>query len=510
MGGSFLLQRCGLRRPLPAALVYTCKLSVDNRCQASSGRYGACVRSGVYGRQSQGKKKSINEQVALGIEVSDERGWDLDPEHIYRDSTSASRFATKPRDDWPRVREAVTEKVIDVLILWESSRGDREPETWLSFLSDCRKSNVKIYVIENEKLYDMSVIGDWESLASEGIKNAVESEKISRRVKRGQMMSAKSGRPAHGPTPLGYRRVYDPTTGELVGQEPDPDTAPVVRDMFARLAQGESMMQLHRELGMKRDTMRQLVLNPVYIGMRRHNDDLYPGSWEPLVDSQTFYAVTRLLTDQTRQTRRPGKQKWLLSYLATCEVCGSPVSCAALPTGTNRYRCTSNKGCVTIVQVETDQWVERIMVAYLSQPEVYIGLAQAGDDADRRAVELRNEAATLRGQLDTWRRSAAAGNTTPESLAMIEAELTGRIRTAEMKAAALATPAALRGFVGPGVDVEGRWRSAPLAAKRAVIRQVVRISIDKSPTRGGRSFQPERILVRRAAAAAGAEPGRPE
>lgn len=454
------------------------------------------MRAGVYGRQSRGKKKSITEQINLGTTIARERSWLLDSAHVYQDKSSASRFARAVRDDWPRVREAVRSGEIDVLILWESSRGDREPETWLNFLSDCRKSNVKIYIIESERLYDMTITGDWEGLASEGIKNAVESEKISKRVKRGHTGSAQAGRPSHGRPPYGYRRVYNSSTGELIGQEPDPATAPIVRTIFAKLALGYAISDLSRQTGVHRVKIRNIALNPAYVGLRVYNGQTFPGDWPPLVEPEVFYTVQRILTAPERVTTRPGGLRWLLSGLLRCGVCTGPMGV----TGGRYYRCRN--GCTRIVREETDKWITRTIKAYLSQPAVYKRLAQASEDAAREVTEARNEAATLRGELNMWRKSAAKRLTSPESLAVIEADLTQQIRAAERRAEEAEVPAVLRGYVGPGVDVAARWEAAPLTARRAIIQQIMEISVIQAPPNVGR-FDSDRLVIRRRGAAAG-------
>lgn len=453
--------------------------------------------SAVYGRQSMGKRKSIEDQIRLGVGVARERSWTLVPEHMYQDKVSASRFARLERDDWPRVREAVRNGQFDVLILWESSRGDREPETWLNFLSDCRRANVKIFIIENERLYDMAVIGDWEALATEGLRNAVESEKISKRVRRGHAGSAQDGRPSHGRAPYGYRRTYDPTSGTLLGQEPDPDTAPIVQRVFDMLSMGFPVNEVARRTGLYPVKVRNIGLNPAYMALRVYNGQTFPGNWPPLVQPELYYAVHRILTDPTRRTTSGGGQRWLLSGLATCGVCDTPLTA----TKGRWYRCAL-RGCVRVVIAGMDDWITKAIIAYLSQPAIYKGLAQMSDQANREVTEARNQVATLRAELDQWRQSAVQGVTSPESLAAIEAGLAQRIRAAEKRAQDAEVPAVLRDFTGPDVDVAARWEAAPLTARRAVIRQVMVIKVNRSSSLGryGGRFDPDRIEIRRAGA----------
>ena len=64
-----------------------------------------------------------------------EQGWTLDEAHaIEDDGRSASRFASLERERWPDVLRAIDRGEVDVLLLWESSRGDRQPASWAELL----------------------------------------------------------------------------------------------------------------------------------------------------------------------------------------------------------------------------------------------------------------------------------------------------------------------------------------------------------------------------------------
>ena len=72
------------------------------------------------------------------------------------------------------------------------------------------------------------------------------------RTLRATAADAASGRP-HGLAPYGYRRTYDPLTGKTAGQEPDPATAPVVAEIITRVAGGEPIEAVTRDLNARAD-----------------------------------------------------------------------------------------------------------------------------------------------------------------------------------------------------------------------------------------------------------------
>jgi DNA invertase Pin-like site-specific DNA recombinase len=443
-------------------------------------------RAAVYGRQSRGKEKSIAEQVDLCTSDAREQGWAVVA--IYRDGTSASRYRRRDREEWARVVAAIQAREFDVLVLWSSSRGDRDLTSWSGLLDACRSQAVLIRITDDERTYDVRRGGDWQALATQGVGNAVDSDKISTNVKRGLNASAKAGRPPMGPCPYGYRRTYDPATGELAGQEPDPATAPIVRDMFAAAARSVPLSEIARDLNGRgiappgvtshrtgsrqwyRMRVRNILLNPAYIGLRKHNGDTHPAGWEPLVTPETFYAVARILNEPTRLAKaRPGRQVHLLTYLAECSR-GHPLTARA-----TYYVC--RVGCVNVRRDQLDELVEAAIVEALADPKVYRRLRQAGELSDKEAQAARNEVATLTARLKQWRKSGAAGETSPASLAEIETDLTAQIDAARRRADAAALPPALRPFVEPGADVEARWNAATLQAKRDVIRALCTVTV---------------------------------
>lgn len=134
----------------------------------------------------------------------------------------------------------------------------------------------------------------------------------------------------NGSAPYGYTRVRH-------GLEVDPERAAVMADLFARHASGESMLSLVRDLnargvrapkgGLWRPlTLRKMLSNPAYIGLRRYRDTLVRAVWEPIVSVEVWQASQArrysgpnpMGVNQTKRAR----ETYLLSGLITCELCG--------------------------------------------------------------------------------------------------------------------------------------------------------------------------------------------
>ena len=184
----------------------------------------------LYGRQSMGNDRSIAEQLDSGRSRAGAEGWDILGE--YSDRISASRYATKARDDWPKLLADLKRPDVRVLWLWETSRGDRRLSSWAAMLETCRDQAVRIYVETHSRLYDMSNARDWRTLAEDGVDNAYESDKTSSRTKRSADSRAAAGRP-HSGGGYGYRNAHDERTGKFTGRVIEPAEAANVRELFS-------------------------------------------------------------------------------------------------------------------------------------------------------------------------------------------------------------------------------------------------------------------------------------
>ena len=474
----------------------------------------------VYGRQSQHNDKSIEQQLTIGRSRADSEGWDL--RHAYSDGVSASRHATKTRDDWPRLLADVDNGHVRVVWLWESSRGDRRPSTWLAFLDSCRDRGVKIYVETDHRCYDMDVPRDWRNLAEDGIDNAYESEKTRMRVMRGLQAVAAEGRP-HGSVPFGYKRIYDQRTGEFVAQEPHEPEAAVIRELYDRLRKGHTLRAIAADFeshGVRTRTgkvfsqqhLRVLALRATYAGRRVHRpgvrgdrvngDDAVTAVWPALVDDETYWAVYGKLTDPARTTTRGGAAKHVFSSIARCDPCGGPLVVSYQFRDTGSYQCR-HRSCVRVDKVELDDLAEAAILAHLTHDDIYEAWSHRGDDADL---------SRLRGELEQARAELAdTENATPANL--YEAKLFARLAETQAKRVAelenrerdLTLPSALRHLIEPGADVAARWKAAPVSAKREVARLLLspgpgllgELRVIRDPRRGpGRTPAAERVRWR--------------
>jgi site-specific DNA recombinase len=449
----------------------------------------------VYGRSSSANEKSIADQQAENRAAADDQGWtvveDLD------DPTSASRYATRIRANWERLLELIP--AIDVVVLWEPSRGDRTLLSWVAFLDRCREYGMRIHATSHRRTYDPRVPRDYRSLAEDGVDSAYETDRLSERVRRGKRAAYAAGRPSNRLT-YGYRRVYDSTTvpPRYLRQEPDPRQAKVVRRIFRELAAGHSLHMVTRRLNdggvptaggariWRAGVVRDMAKNPIYRPHPDHprrgrlvrNGQTYVGTWPPLVTEQVWQAVQGTLgaaSEAARKRRKdsaPGRIKYLLStsYRLLTSPCGVDlIGFPDRPGRRSHYACRAD-GCASVGMAEADEYVTRLVCARLARKDAR-GLWVASDTAAKQAAE---ELARLRGELEEARQSfATPGGISAAALAMKEQAMAEPIADAERRARPAGMPLAVLELIDAARFGKERVRPAfdrlPILARREVI-----------------------------------------
>jgi site-specific DNA recombinase len=441
----------------------------------------------------------------------------------YRDNGSASRYATKARDDFDQlVADLKADRFgADLLHMWESSRGSRRVGEWVTLIELCEERGVRIPVTTHARIYDPANPRDRRSLLEDAVDSEYESAKLSTRAKRATAANAADGKP-HGRIPFGYRRRYDPATRRLVAQEPEPSEAPVVVELFERLAAGHSLRGIAADFEARgirsrsgivfsSQALRSLAIRPLYAGQRSHapgkmtqqerlrRSTLTDAQWPALVERSTFLAVQRRLSDPARKTTRGGGAKHLLSMIARCDVCGGPLA-ATYRRGTREYGCR-DRGHVRIDADGLDAAAAEEIVRYLSRPDQVAELV-ADDGDDEALAAVRDQQAAIEAERDDLADQLGRGEISAQLAARAERTIMARLADVQRQADELATPSALRGLIDPAGDVRVEWQEAPIAAKREVVRLLAvpgkrgQLRVRPSPSPGHRVPVDERIVWR--------------
>ncbi len=460
----------------------------------------SALRAGPYGRQSQGKATSVEDQDRANEAACRERGW-----HIvwrYSDLVSASRFGTKARGGWDQLVADVVAEKLDVVVLWDTSRGDRTVETWAAFLSRCRERGVLIHATSHQRTYDPRVPRDWRVLMDDGVEAAFESEKKSVDVRRGVAGAALAGKP-HGRPGYGYDRHYDPGDRSKFQDVPNAASA-VAREIITRLAKRDPVNLVYRDLNDRgipapgggqwsRKGLKQVAQSVRYIGKRSHRVtgsdrvELYDGTWPAIVDEDVFWRCQAVLGEEDRKRSAPGRMRFLLSYWATCSVCQAPLNVNAYrPQRRPRYKC-GDKGCVGIGMWELDEWVTRLILGRLAKPDARELFTSGGDELKGAEAEVTR----LVRQLDEARASYAktTGGISAEALAAKEAAVLPELEKARQRVREARRADAVLDLLGDDDEFteeigRPRWDAMSVAARRVVVKSLFKwISVDATDVR---------------------------
>jgi site-specific DNA recombinase len=270
--------------------------------------------------------------------------------------------------------------LVDLSELFETFDNDDIGLIFLDLEIDTRTATGKL--VRNI----MATLAEWEA------------DRLSESWKQVHQQMASEGRSfGGGATPYGYQSVSaeDVRNGhsQPQGYYPDPESAPIVQEIFERYLRGDN---LHAIAGDLRDRevptrsggrwhhtqVRQVLDNPAYIGVLRrweYKNEKVDGktarkrtgnytdteaAWEPLIDDETWRRVQVLRAVDIERTKKfsgaKGRGAHLLSGMIFCRACGR-----GAPHQGPYYNCPT-KGCPG-GSVPADRADREVTAAFLSR-----------------------------------------------------------------------------------------------------------------------------------------------
>src|SRR6218665_55066 len=492
--------------------------------------------------------KSPDQQHNENLLAFKREGFTLHPAQPYRDvDRSASRYThTTPQAFEQLVRDLENDVFgAGFLALWESSRGSRKVSEWSRLIELCEERSVRIWVTTHGRLYDPSNARDRRSLHEDAVDAEYESDKTSERIRRNVRDAAKRGRP-HGKNIYGYRRIYDSTTRELIKIEEHPEQAPVVREAAQRILDGDSLYAIakdfnlrdiaprrptrkdHRSnLGWTPPAVKQMLTTPAYAGKRQHKDQIIGDAiWPAIIEQETWYRLQEILRPDNRRRTNNWPVTHLLSGIAFCAVCRSPLrvgkqNAGSRPTRSSEgetdndpparrpryyaYVCRGAAGRpdpdgkygfhVAMKEEHLDKIVKELLFARISRRDFLVSLGAKDEKTDIRRKALLVEVKQLQEYLDEVREQAAR-SLRIDLLIDQEARIMPRIEIAQAELERLAEidPIVLR--LTKNLDrIDEAWRELEIIEKGRVISTIMMPTVSRvDPTlRGVRGKNYERV-----------------
>ena len=185
-------------------------------------------------------------------------------------------------------------------------------------------------------------------------------ENLAQEVIRGMREAASRGFFLASKPPFGYKRIkVSDGIRERPTLEPDPATAPVVREVFESSLRGNGLKEICKELNNRGITIKgrrwhkaglhYVLTNEAYTGTsvwgrttksEKGADPIrVEGAWPALVTREQFDGVQQALKERAPEVQRPARvgSKFLLSGLLRCGFCGKPYSGQGAKSGQYGY-----------------------------------------------------------------------------------------------------------------------------------------------------------------------------
>lgn len=372
---------------------------------------------------------------------------------------------------------------------WHADRLVRSSEDTEALIRVCAAGG-HLVVTPQGGTYDLSTASGRKRLRTDAVDASYEVDHLIERVVAAKAEAAADGRDLGGPRPYGWKRT----------EEVDEDGAKV-RRLVLELAEAEaiatgiravldgvSLRELARRwnaaglrttggLMWKPQEVGRVLMRPRNAGLaERHGKVTGIGQWPAVVTEAEWRALRAVLADPARRTSPGNQRKHLLSGIALCGVCGGGLTVSRDSHGTPAYRCRRGGGRVHVArdQVALDAWVTEVALARLSRDDVVL----PARTPDTRL--LRAELAAVRGELDELAAAAGRREITVRQMATTSAALQEQATALEIRLADAARTSVLSTF-GGGQDPAGVWAALSLDQKRAVIAEIMTVTVQPAP-----------------------------
>ena len=215
------------------------------------------------------------------------------------------------------------------------------------------------------------------------------------------LSQARAGQYLTGRPPFGYT-VDKPAKDNIL--LPDPAKAPIVKEIFRRYAQGDTITDLRRLFKMPKNTLIKILRAPVYTGKISFAGQVFQGRHEPIIGQPAWDAVqARLPHTKSAPRINACNYEYMLSGMVKCS-CGKAMSTNTLTKGNGKaypyYRCQDSAVCPARGYIKAEELEAAVTDVILKTWKDKSVLDMATQDVNastrERLAELRKELAANR------------------------------------------------------------------------------------------------------------------
>jgi site-specific DNA recombinase len=415
-------------------------------------------------------------------------GW---PIVAVRSDNDISASTGKPRPDYDALLEDLEAGRGNAVLAWHTDRVHRTPVELEHYIDVCEPRNIPTVTVKAGAL-DLTTPSGRMVARLLGATARYEIEHKVERQQRARLQAAGEGRWSGGRRPYGYQA--DGVT--VIEAE-----AAIIRWASEQVLAGRSLRSIAKELNARaenlaedqlktsglrtstggpwrQDTVRDVLLRGRNAGLMVHNGKVVgPAGWQRLVDEDTWRAVVAVLTDPARRTNPGAPPRWLLSGLARCGVCGSPVRSSRGRQTVPTYVCATGKHVIRNA-VEADKFIVDVIAERLSRPDA-ADLLVRDSRVDLPALHARKVA--LRSRLDGLAEAYADGAIDAPQLRSGSDRLHAQLAEVDTAIGEASRGSALKG-VADAPDPVAAWRAlTDLDRRRAIVDELMTVEILPAP-----------------------------
>src|SRR5665647_1062329 len=372
-------------------------------------------RAVIYARQSldrSGEGAAVDRQVTDCRDLAARRGWSVVDVLIDNDVSASNG---KARPGYTRLLDMMRAGAVDNIVVWHVDRLTRRLIDLEEIIGICEATHVRLATVTG----DLDLSTDTGRMLARILASVArgEVERKGARQRRANRQRAENGKGRWTRRPFGYDREGDRV---FIVEAEAVALKAAARDVLAGRSLG-SIAQAWNAAGIKTTTgstwttspLRRVLLNPRIAGRSIYNGtDLGAGEWAPILDPETHGKVEARLLEPGRRTAFNTSARHLLSGIAECGVCGSPMYGSPMKVGERRwmvYRCPAYH--VTRRMDRVDEVVTGTVLARLALPDA-LALLTPDEDVDA----LRGQATALRDRRDTLAALLADGLLSPAAV----------------------------------------------------------------------------------------------
>lgn len=312
--------------------------------------------------------------------------------------TYIDRALSAKTDNRPEFQKMVRDSAkrqFDVVLVWKLDRFSRSREDSPTYRAILKRNGVN--VVSAKENISEGPEGIILEAILEGM-NEYYSAELSVKVKRGQKENALKCKANGGMIPFGYRinsdRYY----------EIDPLTAPIVREIFERYADGQTVVEISDKLNSRnvfattkykytnKSSLHNLLKNRRYIGEYRYSDMITPDGMPAIVTQEVFDKVqARMEKNKHKPAAMKADEEYILTTKLFCGKCGTMMVGVGGTSKTGKvhhyYKCGNmiyRKSCDK--KTVRKDWIERHVVALTRK---YVLIDEAINSLADAIVELQ-------------------------------------------------------------------------------------------------------------------------